>query len=380
MNNSNQNLIIGALTADAATLGLHWIYDQQRIKDLTGKAPEFHPPTKSDYDGVPSFFAHGKKSVGDLSHYGEQAFVMLESLSSKAGLYNKEQYQATFREHFSYGGDYVGYIDRPTKDTLNNITISEHKVLKEANAIPFSSEEISEIKQSLITLVLNQLIQNANIEIDELKKSAHSELKQHIDTNSLLHLITCLQPHLQFHGADDVQLPAISKLPALVAVLVNQTRLEHDVESAVRVTNNNDIAADYGRIASKMMETAILTQNIESVIQAGRKAATPAIMPLIDNALNASNKTISEFTKEIGMSCNLEFGVPSVFHNLNQQLSFQESIRQNTLAGGDSCGRSILLGGILGAVHGIGTEQGIPTAWYEKLTKEQAITQLIKSL
>ena len=80
MDNAKQNLINGALIADAATLGLHWIYDQQRIIDVAGKTPEFHPPTKRDYEGVPSFFAHGSKSVGDLSHYGEQAFILLSAL------------------------------------------------------------------------------------------------------------------------------------------------------------------------------------------------------------------------------------------------------------------------------------------------------------
>jgi ADP-ribosylglycohydrolase len=101
---------------------------------------------------------------------------------------------------------------------------------------------------------------------------------------------------------------------------------------------------------------------------------------LIDNALNPSDKTTPEFTKKIGMSCNLELGIPSVFHTLNQHLNYQESIRQNILAGGDSCGRSILLGAILGAVHGIETEKGIPASWHEKLNKKQSIAQLMAAL
>jgi ADP-ribosylglycohydrolase len=378
MDNVKQNLILGALIADAATLGLHWIYDQQRIFNVAGKTPEFHPPTKSDYDGVPSFFAHGKKSIGDCSHYGEQAFVLLNALANNNGKYNRVKYQDAFREHFSYGGDYVGYIDRPTKDTLNNITLIEHGVLQQANALPLNNDH--EVKQNVISLAMAKIKQTGNITTAELQNSISSELSLELESQYVDNLLNCLSPLLNYLGANDVQLPAISKLPALAATYANQPELKQHTESAVRVTNNNDLAVSYGHIASKMMEAAITTQNIEKVIEAGRQAATPDSLLLIDNALNTSDKTTAELTKQIGMSCNLELGIPSVFHNLNQHLSYQESIRQNCQAGGDSCGRSILLGAILGAVHGIGTEKGIPIAWHEKLNKKQSITELMAAL
>ena len=378
MDNIKQNLILGALIADAATLGLHWIYDQQRIFDVAGKTPEFHPPTKSDYEGVPSFFAHGKKSVGDWSHYGEQAFVLLNALANNNGKYNKAEYQDAFRASFSYGGDYVGYIDRPTKDTLDNITLIEHGVLQQANALPLNND--NEVKQNVISLAMAKIKQTDSITTAELQDSISSELSLELKPQYLDNLLSCLSPLLNYQGADDVQLPAISKLPALAAVYANQSELSQHTESAVRVTNNNDHAVSYGQIASKMMAAAITTQNIDSVTEAGRQAATPDILLLIDNALKASDKTTPEFTKQIGMSCNLELGIPSVFHNLNQHSSYQDAIRQNCLAGGDSCGRSILLGAILGAVHGIGTEKGIPTTWHEKLNQKHSIAQLMAAL
>jgi ADP-ribosylglycohydrolase len=378
MDNVKQNLILGALIADAATCGLHWIYDQHRISAVAGKTPEFHPPTQSDYDGVPSFFAHGKRSVGDCSHYGEQSFVLLNALASNNGKYDRAQYQNSFRDHFSYGGDYIGYIDRPTKDTLDNITLIEHGVLQQANALPF--QNTNDAKQNVINLAMTKLKQNNNITSNELKDIIASELSLDIELQYLNSLLSCLSPLLDYQGADDVQLPAISKLPALAAAYANHSELSQHTESAVRVTNNNDTAISYGHIASKMMEAAITTQHIDKVIEAGRQAATPDSLLLIDNALNTSNKTTPEFTKQIGMSCNLELGMPSVFHTLNQHLNYPESIRQNIIAGGDSCGRSILLGAILGAIHGIGTEKGIPTAWHEKLSNKQSVAQLMAIL
>ena len=378
MDNTKQNLILGALVADAATCGLHWIYDQQRILVVADKTPEFHPPTQSDYDGVPSFFAHGKRSVGDCSHYGEQAFVLLNALANNNGKYDRAQYQDAFKAHFSYGGDYVGYIDRPTKDTLDNIILIEHGVLQQVDALPF--QNTNDAKQNVINLVMTKLKQNNNITASELQNSISSELNLDLELPYLDNLLNCASPLLNYQGANDIQLPAISKLPALAAIYTNHSELSQHIESAVRVTNNNDIAVSYGHIASKMMEAAITTQHIDKIIEAGRQAATPDSLLLIDNALNTSNKTTSEFTKHIGMSCNLELGIPSVFHTLNQHLNYQESIRQNILAGGDSCGRSILLGAILGAVHGIGTEKGIPSTWHEKLNKKQSVARLMAVL
>ena len=378
MNHVNQNLILGALTADAASLGLHWIYNQQCIIDVAGKMPEFHPPTASDYEGVPSFYAHGKKAVGDLSHYGEQAYVLLKTLSDNQGVYHSAQYQEHFKTHFGYGGDYIGYIDRPTKDTLDSITITEHHALQQANSLAFKHD--NEAKQNSINFTINQLKQNNQLDSNELKKKIDSEYKLNFDSQYLKQLIDCLKPIVSFHGADDVQLPAISKLPALAAVYATQTELAKFSESAIRVTNNNDQAVAYGQIASKMMEAAITTQDIDKVIEAAKQAAPADILLLINNALKATDKTTPEFTRQIGMSCNLELGIPSVIHNLNKHLSYQKSIRQNIIAGGDSCGRSILLGAILGAVHGCDTERGIPTTWLNRLKQGQRIEQLLDQL
>ena len=166
----------------------------------------------------------------------------------------------------------------------------------------------------------------------------------------------------------------------MAAVYATQTELAKFSESAIRVTNNNDQAVAYGQIASKMIEAAITTQDIDKVIDAAKQAAPADILLLINNALKATDKTTPEFTQQIGMSCNLELGIPSVIHNLNKHLSYQESIRQNIIAGGDSCGRSILLGAILGAVHGCDTERGIPTTWLNRLKQGQRIEQLLDQL
>jgi len=367
-----QCTVLGALTADAASLGSHWIYDQQRIHDITPITPEFHCTSKANYEGVLSYFAHDRKTVGDLSHYGEQTLILLRALVNNNGLYNKSHYQEHFAQYFGYGGDYIGYIDRPTRDTLDNIAAAQHQATKQANAISFNGSD--EQKQKILALVTDIVKQN---------QDSSTIKRANIDNQHLayaLELFTALQPLSGYHGADDEQLPAIAKLPALLAFYAGDSHLGQLTESAVRVTNNNDRAVAFGQVASKMIETAILTQDIPSVIEAARQAASPEIRTLIDQALHLKDKTTADVTKQLGMSCQLAFGIPSVIHNLSQQGSYTEAIRQNIYAGGDTCGRAILLGSVLGNIYGIGEEKGIPHPWIEKLHQKAQLTMLLKDM
>jgi len=101
-----RNAILGSFVADAAAMGLHWIYDVDRVRELGGDAPEFHVPV--DY--------HQKRKPGEFTHYGDHALVLLESLASQGGL-DPHDYARRYRERF--GDDaYDGYLDHATKEFL----------------------------------------------------------------------------------------------------------------------------------------------------------------------------------------------------------------------------------------------------------------------
>ena len=71
--------VVGALVGDAASMGLHWLYDQERILQVAGFEPEFRSPNESDYQDK-GYFAHQGKSAGDQSQYGAQLLAMVDSL------------------------------------------------------------------------------------------------------------------------------------------------------------------------------------------------------------------------------------------------------------------------------------------------------------
>ena len=117
--NPRQATVLGALVADAASLGLHWLYDAGRLRDLQLGAPlAFRSPNQASYAGVAGYFAHAGKQAGDLSPYGESCRLMLAHLARRDGVFQRQAYQQEWLACFGPGGTWVGYADRPTRRTV----------------------------------------------------------------------------------------------------------------------------------------------------------------------------------------------------------------------------------------------------------------------
>lgn len=375
-------MILGALVADAASMGLHWIYDQARIKDVALDAPEFMQPDPKNYDGVPAYFAHRNRAAGALSQYGEQAMVMLRTLAASDGQYDQAEFTDQFRNHFGYGGAYVGYIDHATRDTLDNLRRFEDAAFDRAQSLPFEGDA-----KTLKTLVAKALPLLARYSGDDLTSKFQSVLAE--GDPALLpfadQLITTLSKLPSPAGAHDLQLPAIAKLPGLVATLVAQgitegSAFDDAVSSAVRVTNDHPVAAEYGAISAHMMAGALTHGTSTGAIGAARKVAGADACIRLDKALEMREQDNQAVTKHFGMSCDLPFGVPSATHNIITATSFAGAIQQNIYSGGDSCGRAILVGAVMGAVYGIGGPQGIPQSWVDRVEQKAEVDQLLHEL
>lgn len=121
---SLKSAILGCLVADAAALGLHWLYDRAALdKAVAGLSAElneaaFSAITPVPYQNKAGYFAHAGKSTGDLSQYGEAVLFWLECRLLN-DLHTLPSWQAAFIAHFGPGGAFVGYADRPTRDAVN---------------------------------------------------------------------------------------------------------------------------------------------------------------------------------------------------------------------------------------------------------------------
>ncbi|MGG7054600.1 ADP-ribosylglycohydrolase family protein [Nitrosomonas sp. ANs5] len=110
--------VMGALVADAASLGLHWLYDPERIAQIEKTAGlVFLQPEANHYAGAKGYFAHGNKQAGDSSGYGETCLLALKHFAQYRE-FDRRAYQQQFSLYFGPGGQYVGYVDTPTRQTL----------------------------------------------------------------------------------------------------------------------------------------------------------------------------------------------------------------------------------------------------------------------
>jgi ADP-ribosylglycohydrolase len=373
-----KNSILGALVADAATMGFHWLYSQRRILALAPDKPEFREPSESDYQGNVGYFAHPSKKAGELSHYGEQCLVMLKSLVANGGSYERQHYQEQFRSRFGYGGEFVGYIDRPTRQTLDTIYRVENDALAQANSIPYSGD--AKERQGLLTKVLAAAKRYRGVRLlEEAEGFTGSTSHPEEAREYVLALVKALDGSQDYPGAIDEQLPAISKLPALVARYAGQAELPELSTSAIRVTNNTPRAVDFGTVCTELLRAAVEGKSIQSAIDGGLAVATNATRELLETVL-ALDTSVSEATKQFGLHCDLGSGVPSIMFNLGSATSYVEAIRRNIYAGGDNCGRAIVLGAACGAHFGLEGQGGIPRGWIERLHEHDMIQRDIDEL
>lgn len=110
MKERGKAMVLASFVADALALGVHWIYDTERIRQEYGRVDTLLKPDPGSY--------HPSKEKGDFTHYGDQAFVLLESVASKGG-FDAEDFSRRWKALFDH---YKGYYDRATKATLANLS------------------------------------------------------------------------------------------------------------------------------------------------------------------------------------------------------------------------------------------------------------------
>ena len=299
---SRAAIVLGALVADAAAMGLHWLYDPDRIASIAdGQEPVFLAAEQRHFDGTKGYFAHAGKRSGALSQYGSVLTLAMTSLIATDGRLDIADFQRRYVAFFGPGGDWQGYIDRPTRGTLANL----------GAAITEETPDVS--------------------------------------------------------GIDDDQMPAFSTVPALVTAGPDADSLEQDVVRLVRATNDNALATEAALILARVTRATLKGDDLAATLATEAERAGNVLQPLLREALAANDKTSVDMAGHFGRACHVQQGLPVVFHIANSAESYERAIRTNVLAGGDSCGRAMALGAILGARFGFGGDRGMPLPWLTRL-------------
>jgi ADP-ribosylglycohydrolase len=303
----NTAAVIGALVADAAALGLHWLYDPTRIATIeVNNSLTFVPPDPNNYTDTKGFFAHANKKSGESSGYGELCLLMLKHIA-KHGEFNRIDYQSEYSTYFGPGGAYIGYIDSPTRKTL----------------------------QTLLPL-----------------KPADYPSRS---------------------GADDDQFAALATIPVLVAAHQGDVReaLIEQVDSVVRITNNNEVAVAAAQCAAVVLFEVLKGASIDRALTESLPYAGSTLKPLLDEALKFNTLDSVGAAERFGSACHVTEGLPVIFHIAQHAPDYRSAVEANIRASGDSCGRAIMLGAIMASYHTKNrrSDSAIPLAWMARYSK-----------
>ena len=294
MTNHETAMVFASFAGDSLALGVHWIYDPKQIEKSFGRVSAFVKPKPDSY--------HPTKEAGDFTHYGDQTFVLLESLASMKK-FDPSDFSRRWQTLFK---DYNGYHDHATKDTLRNLF--QGKTPLDAGS---SSEELAGAAR--------------------------------------------LAPLVLLYRND---------LDALVEAARTQTRMTHNHPMVV------DGAEFFARIAWMVLKGRSPIEVMEEVAMQ-RFPNTPIskwVLDGVESRSKESTPTILAF----GQSCHYGDAFPGVVHLLAKyENNLEEALIQAVMAGGDSAGRAMIVGMVLGAYLG---RESFPDQWtamnrYEDIVK-----------
>jgi len=199
--------ILGCLVADAAAQPLHWIYDVPKINEIidkSGNVPEFHVPSCNPYYCI---------ETGKNSCYGDQCFVLLQSLASCNGL-NIEDLKQTTNRHFGAGSTY-------DSEAVDGYKWKGDVAKTYPVHTPWKHFSIKDFLKNY-----------------EAGKSETGSQK-------------------------DQQIDGVTKIAPVVAMFAGRPEMLQKVEESVRVTQENDIAVVIALAAARILEKFILQEKAE---------------------------------------------------------------------------------------------------------------------
>ena len=308
-----QGMIWGQFVGDAASLGAHWIYN---LEELSAAYPEgisgFEAPREGHY--------HYGKQPGDLTHYGDGALILLQSVA-ELGRFDERDFGARFvagMDPKTYGG----YIDHATRGTLDLKREFEEK----HPGKPFDYQR----------------------------------------------------------GANDDQLATVTAIAPVVVAHYGDEELLEVVERATRVRQNNERAVTYVRTFAQILLELLAGRDIHSALHRTEEIAGrigdqgPLLKGKIESAFMRLSESVERATDQLGQSCPLPSSFPSAVHSLLKfDGGFGETVLRVIRAGGDNAGRSAMVGAWLGAHLGV---DAIPSQWRERLTESERIAGWIERI
>lgn len=172
-------------------------------------------------------------------------------------------------------------------------------------------------------------------------------------------------------GGDDLQ------LPALVAPIA-AGHLGRDVWQPLQeITHCAPTAVAAGALVVDLLADLRGGTDLQTALENAMKAAPEPFAEPLQAALATDDADSVSYGEITGRACYLTSGLPLAFHILKHSSDTQDALRRNIMAGGDSCGRALVVGAVMGAARGV---EDLPLGWSLQLRGALKRWQLVQDI
>lgn len=180
-------------------------------------------------------------------------------------------------------------------------------------------------------------------------------------------------------GSDD--LAGAARIAPLVYCYRNdEGKLIQSVRSQAAFTHNNpeviDSAEIFARAALQVLDGQTPVAAIKQVVDDGfsREPYTAWVQEGLQSATVETRQAMLDF----GQMCEVESAFPCVIHLVAKyEKNLSQALIENAMAGGDSAGRGLIAGMVLGAHLGL---EAIPPRWLTELKAHDRIVELMNTM
>ena len=175
-------------------------------------------------------------------------------------------------------------------------------------------------------------------------------------------------------GSNSADFSAVGRIAPIL--YYHHVDIDRAVEAAVaqaRMTHNNEYVLE---AASFFTQAVVRILSGKRPIEALRRSAEDShssIKEWVEEGITSVDGDSVEIVNELGSSCSIAGALPSTIHLIAKyEDDLVEALIQNTMAGGDSAARGMVIGMVLGAHCG-----DIPDVWLNDLVAKREIERLL---
>lgn len=323
--------VIGAAVGDAASRPMHWLYDRKTLEEIVGvKDPAFWPESVSPFYTLPT---------GRRSCYNEVAYAMLRALpTDNKVLFDSGEYLSSLADFFGAESEYAIAFKKRQEAYDPSKKLEERKPIE------------GPWQHQAVTVLMGHLDKGEDI-------TGNPSLPETDGFCSIIPLIA----RVSACSSDGLR-TAIGKVIPASALL-----------------SSNVLSVKHAMAATAMLRHAILFEEFDAGVM------DELMMVLEDSKDIAAEVTVvkswrgkdySDANDSFGKGCSNPGSFQGAVLATITSSSYAECIRKIAKGGGCNCSRANLAGAVLGAVHGLGGDKGIPLSWIEKTDKIAEIIEL----